>query len=411
MSTKAIFDNIAEHLEEQIDLAENKIVVAVAWFTNKRLFDALCIKAADGVEVKLIISDNEINRNSNIDYGDIQIGKSKLYLIDEEKMHHKFCIIDDYIVITGSYNWSYRAESNFENILISIDNIDLVKQYKNEVRKIIKDYLPENVINPKSRWEEAIKSGRIKPYIPPLRIRANDTPTLKPSTKIYFESVKIGKQEWMLKNLDVAKFKNGDVIPHAISDEDWEIAGIYNQPAWCYYQNDPNNGKKYGKLYNWYAVNDPRGLAPNGWHIASDDEWSILTEYLGGKDFAGFEMKSNKGWEDWENPDTDETGKGNGNNSTGLNILPGGGRWSNGTFSPSVRAYSIFWSTTEYNYEYVFYRELYNFSNGLGRHHYYSDKSCGSSVRCIKDSGDSKLVQAVSPSTIKPYRPPGLKLK
>ena len=82
MSTKAIFDNIAEHLEEQIDLAENKIVVAVAWFTNKRLFDALCIKAADGVEVKLIISDNEINRNSNIDFGDIQIGKSKLYLLD-----------------------------------------------------------------------------------------------------------------------------------------------------------------------------------------------------------------------------------------------------------------------------------------------------------------------------------------
>jgi phosphatidylserine/phosphatidylglycerophosphate/cardiolipin synthase-like enzyme len=112
MRTKAIFDNIAEHLEEQIDLAENTIVVAVAWFTNKRLFDVLCAKAADGVKVKLIISDNEINRNSNIDYSDIQIGRSKLYLIDEEKMHNKFCIIDDYIVITGSYNWSYRAESN-----------------------------------------------------------------------------------------------------------------------------------------------------------------------------------------------------------------------------------------------------------------------------------------------------------
>ena len=166
MRTKAVFDNIAEHLEEQIDLAENKIVVAVAWFTNKRLFDALCNKAADGVKVKLIISDNEINRNSNIDYGDIQIGKSKLFLIDEGKMHHKFCIIDDYIVITGSYNWSYRAESNFENILICSGDNDLVKQYKKEVKKITKDYLPENDIKPKSNWVEAKKSGRLKPYIP-----------------------------------------------------------------------------------------------------------------------------------------------------------------------------------------------------------------------------------------------------
>jgi uncharacterized protein (TIGR02145 family) len=215
----------------------------------------------------------------------------------------------------------------------------------------------------------------------------------------------------MLENLSVDKFKNGDVIPHALSDKDWEMAGNYDQPAWCYYQNDPNNGKKFGKLYNWYAVNDPRGLAPNGWHIVSDDEWSILTEYLGGKDFAGFEMKSNKGWEDWENVETGETGTGNGNNSSGLNILPGGGRWSLGTFTPSVGAYSIFWSATEENYKYAFYRELYNSFDGLWRHHYYSDKCCGSSVRCIKDSGDSKQFQAVSPSTIKPYRPPGLKIR
>jgi uncharacterized protein (TIGR02145 family) len=393
MRTKAVFDNIAEHLEEQIDLAKNKIVVAVAWFTNKKLFDALCKKAADGVKVKLIISDNEINRNSNINHSDIQIGKSKLYWIET---HNKFCIIDDYIVITGSYNWSYRAESNFENILICSGNIDLVKEYKNEVKKIIKDYLPENDINPKSRWEEAIKSGR--PFIPP-------------SIKNNFESIKIGEQEWMIKNLDVDRFRNGDIIPHALSGKDWEMAGIYNQPAWCFYQNDPNNGKKFGKLYNWYAVNDPRGLAPNGWHIVSDDEWSILTEYLGGKDFAGFEMKSNKGWEDWENPDTGETGKGNGNNSTGLNILPGGGRWSEGTFTPSVRAYSIFWSATEYDYEYAFYRELTNFSNGLRRHHYWSDKSCGSSVRCIKGSSGSNEVQVNKSNYIKPYVPPGLKLR
>ena len=91
MKTEAIFDNIANRIEEQINLAEDKIFIAVAWFTNKNLFKALCKKASEGVKVKLVISDNEINRNSTINHSDIQIGKSKLYWIET---HNKFCIID-----------------------------------------------------------------------------------------------------------------------------------------------------------------------------------------------------------------------------------------------------------------------------------------------------------------------------
>lgn len=86
------------------------------------------------------------------------------------------------------------------------------------------------------------------------------------------KSIKIGNQTWMTENLNVDNFQNGDIIPEAKTTEEWEQAGKRQQPVWCYYDYDINNGKKYGKLYNWYAVNDPRGLAPKGWHIPSDEE-------------------------------------------------------------------------------------------------------------------------------------------
>lgn len=76
------------------------------------------------------------------------------------------------------------------------------------------------------------------------------------------EEVIIGDQVWMASNLDVDTFRNGDPIPHAKTDEDWELAGANGEPAWCYYGNNPGNSEEFGKLYNWYAVNDPRGLAP-----------------------------------------------------------------------------------------------------------------------------------------------------
>ena len=81
--------------------------------------------------------------------------------------------------------------------------------------------------------------------------------------KVY-KTVKIGGQEWMAENLNVSKFRNGDIIPHAKSNAEWKAAGEKKQPAWCYYENDPSNGVKYGKLYNWYAVRDPRGVGTTG---------------------------------------------------------------------------------------------------------------------------------------------------
>lgn len=94
------------------------------------------------------------------------------------------------------------------------------------------------------------------------------------------ETVVIGEQEWMVKNLDVSTYRNGDAIFHAESNADWTYARDNGIGACCYYNNDPANGAIYGKLYNWYAVNDSRGLAPSGYHVPSDAEWTELTNYL-----------------------------------------------------------------------------------------------------------------------------------
>jgi len=109
-------------------------------------------------------------------------------------------------------------------------------------------------------------------------------------TATFSQTVTIGTQEWMTKNLDVSTFRNGDPIPEAKTDEAWYRASQNNQPAWCYYMNDTVNGRLYGKLYNWFAVNDSRGLAPMGYHIPSDEEWAVLIDYFG--DNAENKMKS-----------------------------------------------------------------------------------------------------------------------
>jgi uncharacterized protein (TIGR02145 family) len=108
----------------------------------------------------------------------------------------------------------------------------------------------------------------------------------------FSQTVKIGSQIWCTKNLSITTFRNGESIPQAKTDEEWKSAGEKRQPAWCYYDNDPANGDDYGILYNWYAVNDSRGLAPEGYHIPSDSEWTTLTNFLGGESFAGKKIKS-----------------------------------------------------------------------------------------------------------------------
>ena len=110
-----------------------------------------------------------------------------------------------------------------------------------------------------------------------------------------YKTVKIGNQTWMAENLNVSTFRNGDPIPQAKTNKEWELAGKNKQPAWCYYDNDPKNELKYGKLYNWYAISDYRGLAPEGWHIPANFEYNYLfcIDSIG-KSFD--QLKSNEYW-------------------------------------------------------------------------------------------------------------------
>jgi len=191
-------------------------------------------------------------------------------------------------------------------------------------------------------------------------------------TRDPYDSVTIGNQVWMTKNLEVDEFRNGDPIPQAKSAAQWVKAGENHQPAWCYYKNNPKNGKKYGKLYNWYAVNDLRGLAPNGYHIPTDAEWTVLTDYLGGKSSAGKKMKSASGW--FEN--------GNGTNSSGFSGRPGGLRDYSGSFN-YVGDDGYWWSSTEYAPDGAWGRYL-DYSNGtVDSYDFYLP--LGFSVRCLRD--------------------------
>ena len=144
-----------------------------------------------------------------------------------------------------------------------------------------------------------------------------------------YNSVIIGKQEWVVQNLNVAHFRNGDIIPEAKRIDEWEKAGKEKRPAWCYFLNEKSNGDKYGKLYNFYAVCSPRGLAPKGWRISTDADWTVLTDYLAADGQSGKEgtaLRATSGWEDGMNPHTNKATIGNGTDDYGWNGLPGGMR-------------------------------------------------------------------------------------
>jgi uncharacterized protein (TIGR02145 family) len=194
------------------------------------------------------------------------------------------------------------------------------------------------------------------------------------------KEVTIGKQVWMSENLNVDKFRNGEAIPEAKTEEDWKNAGKNKQPAWCYYNNNPDNGERYGKLYNWYAVNDPRGLAPAGFKVPTDDEWNRLIDFLGGESLAGKSMKSIKFWADIEKDGIVRSG--NGTNESGFAGLPGGYRGGYGGFF-SVGSGGNWWSSSEDDALNAWFRNL-NYNNGSANQDYFS-KRLGFSVRCLRD--------------------------
>jgi hypothetical protein len=146
MQTEAVFENIAERIQKEISEANQSVFIAVAGFANINLFNALVKKARSGCTVSLLISNHNKDRNSSIDFDQLAIGNSKIFKIgngDTELMHNKFCVIDHSTVITGSYNWSYKAESNFENIIITSNDTILAEQFISEFQNIRRQYYPD----------------------------------------------------------------------------------------------------------------------------------------------------------------------------------------------------------------------------------------------------------------------------
>lgn len=183
--------------------------------------------------------------------------------------------------------------------------------------------------------------------------------------------VTIGTQTWMTRNLSVALFRNGDTIPEAKNNEEWVKAASEGKPAWCYYKNDQTNNARYGKIYNWFAVNDPRGLAPEGWHVASIDEWNSLIQFLGGEQNAGKRLKATEDWSDPANSD----------NSSGFWALPSGFRDDDNFAVPGT--FAMYWTSTEKDSVNARYVVMYTGDTDAPT--YFISKAHGYSVRCIKN--------------------------
>ncbi len=233
-----------------------------------------------------------------------------------------------------------------------------------------------------------------------------------------YKTVKIGEQIWMAENLHAFNFRNGDPVPIVKTDTFWNRFNKPNSPGCSYYENNLKFGVKYGLLYNWDAINDPRGLAPEGWHIPTAKEWKILIANLGGREVAGAKLKSTEGWESFESEINCDVchewtsrlkaGKycnkcldsrkikgfvsGNGNNISGFSALPGGQR----TNKSSLGFISNFWSLSPYDYEidnstinqkrdgWGYYSVILNSTENT-TNFYFTNPYIGISVRCVKD--------------------------
>jgi uncharacterized protein (TIGR02145 family) len=192
-----------------------------------------------------------------------------------------------------------------------------------------------------------------------------------------YKTIVIGTQEWMAENLNTSRYRNGDTILTNLSDAAWSAT---NTGAWTYFNNDSVNACPYGKLYNWHACTDARQLCPVGWHVPSEAEWLVLTNYLGGDITAGGKLKST-GTIDaatglWHSPNTEA------NNSSGFSGIPGGYRASNG-LNNSFGDYGYWWGSTSSSSSFARARRFYYLNGNVTNNDY--NKRTGCSVRCLRD--------------------------
>lgn len=204
----------------------------------------------------------------------------------------------------------------------------------------------------------------------------NDVNTVTDYDGNVYHYITIGTQVWMVENLKVTHYRNGDAISNVTDNTAW---GNLTTGAYCCYNNNSSNTSTYGLLYNGYAATDSRGIAPTGWHVATHTEWKTLVIYLGGSSLAGGKMKE-AGTAHWTSQSSGT------DNSSGFTALPSGYRYNDGTFW-DINNKNYLWTSTKKNTTEAYYRYLSfgdNYVNANTDYDYISLKN-GFSIRCIKD--------------------------
>lgn len=188
-----------------------------------------------------------------------------------------------------------------------------------------------------------------------------------------YNTVIVGTQEWMAANLNTTRYDNGINIPGSLNNSTWQYL---TTGARSYYNNDSLiSGSVYGMLYNWYAVSGSNNLCPSGWRVPTNNDWTVLINYVGGLNVAGGILKE-KGTAHWIFPNTDGT------NEYNFTALPGGLRHVSGPYQYQTLD-GWWWSSTSDNTNWAWNIKMLYDSGTLLQ--YTSEKKAGFSVRCLRD--------------------------
>ena len=365
-SQQEIIDNI----NKEIDNINDTNLVAYYNFNN---FSADSLFDAKGLHNGKIVGEPE----------EIPLSIDTLYINPSQL---KYPRLNDFTELSPKLEWFSISNASTYSVMLSTDS-NFATYIIYDTTLISPEYQIESgqlSYNEKYYWKVSLnKDGKQYPW----------SSTWFFNTKEESDTIKIGNQVWMKRNLDVAFYRNGDTIPHIQDAGAWINA---TSGAWCYYNNDPDNGEIYGKLYNWYAVNDPRGLAPEGWRVASDEDWKEIELELGmtqaqadSWEFRGSPVgaKLAGGYDLWSDGVLRNDSNFNISEFTGL---PSGYRYY-GSGSFDYKGSYTFWWTSSENSPTAIYRGLNNGVTSVSRN--YSYKNFGFPVRCIRDFTDTNLIK------------------
>ncbi|MCX6155993.1 MAG: C39 family peptidase [Candidatus Kapabacteria bacterium] len=366
------FDGINNYIEMSYNL--NNVFTTSVWFiTNESKNQNIIGRADDGNEARGFLFQTTPDNKLAFPFGDglkwaYGVGSSN-YTFDIGKWNHA--------LVTRNMN---IMKMYINGVLVNLIDIGTTNPVYNRPSYYVgNNYLEYNF------WQ-------FKGKIDDIRIYNRALSDAEVQALYHEGEVTIGSQTWTTKNLDVAYYRDGTVIPEIQDQTLWANA---TDGAWCYYNNDPANGAIYGKLYNWYAVNSPHGLAPTGYHVASDDEWKTMEKYLGmtqaqadaiipggrGTDQGGQLKKTGTieaGNGLWHSPNAGAT------NSSGFSILPDGWRADDGTML-YLNYYANFWTSTEGDINSAYRRYFFYDNSKIDRDKV--AKRNALSVRLVKDGG------------------------